>query len=127
MSEGYFFLKLTHQCSAFVTISLFIYRGIWILRNPNKVRPLWMRVVPHGIDTLLLISALSLVYITGQYPGEQPWLNAKIGALVVYILLGLIAFRFASSQKMRLIAWLLGVLIIFYIVAVAITRSPLIV
>jgi len=76
------------------------------------------------VDTVLLTSAIALVVITQQYPGSQVWLNAKIVALLVYIFLGLIAFRFAHNHATKLTAWVFGQLVFIYIVLVALTRSP---
>ena len=123
-AEIYLILRPVHIACALVTISLFVYRGWWIVCHPGATRPRWMRIVPHGIDTLLLASAIGLVYATGQYPGEQAWLNAKIVALVVYIVLGLIAFRFAPSPGVRSLSWVLGIAVVCYIALVAVTRSP---
>ncbi len=124
MSLTYTSLKTVHQLCALTTFTLFIWRGVWLLKNPELKRPKWMLIAPHAIDTVLLVSAISLVVITHQYPGVHTWLNAKIIALVVYILLGMTAFRFAQSQAVKLTAWVLGQLVFIYIVLVALTRSP---
>lgn len=124
MSIVYLSLKTVHQLCALTTFTLFFARGLWILRNPELKRPRWMLVVPHVVDTVLLMSAIGLIVITRQYPGEQIWLNTKIGALVVYIILGLIAFRFAQTRTTKLIAWVFGQLVFIYIVMVALSRSP---
>ena len=53
----------------------------------------WVKIVPHVVDTLLLVSALTLVFGSDQYPFEQPLLTAKVLALIVYIALGTIALK----------------------------------
>ena len=45
--------------------------------------------------------------------------------LVVYIALGMVAFRWAKTMRARVIAWLAAQVVFFYIVGVAITKSPL--
>lgn len=82
-----------------------------------------MKVLPHVIDTILLASAIGLVLVTKQYPGYEMWLNAKIVALLLYIVLGLIAFRFARNRGQIAVAWILGQLMVTYIILVALTRS----
>ncbi|MDH3695530.1 MAG: SirB2 family protein [Gammaproteobacteria bacterium] len=124
MSLAYLSLKTVHQLCALTTFVLFITRGLWILRNPESIRPRWMLIVPHVVDTVLLASAIALVVITQQYPGSQVWLNAKIVALLGYIFLGLIAFRFARNHSTKVTAWVIGQLVFVYIVLVALTRSP---
>ncbi|NIO43271.1 MAG: regulator SirB, partial [Burkholderiales bacterium] len=59
-------------------------------------------MVPHAVDTLLLASAGWLMVITQQYPGVVDWLTVKLVAVVVYIGLGMVAFRFARTRSLRL-------------------------
>ena len=124
MLSAYLAVKGIHQTCALITFCLFVYRGAWIFTHLGIDRPRWMKILPHIIDSLLLASAIALVLITSQYPGEQAWLNAKILALVAYIGLGLYAFRFAKNRLAALAAWLLGIGVFIYIAAVAFTRFP---
>jgi uncharacterized membrane protein SirB2 len=55
----------------------------------------------------------------------QPWLMTKIIALLVYVGLGLVALRFGRSKGIRALAWLLGMVVFGYIVAVAMSKSAL--
>jgi uncharacterized membrane protein SirB2 len=84
-----------------------------------------MKIAPHIVDTVLLASAVTLVFQTHLYPTEQPWLVAKIVGLLLYIMLGMMAFRFASSTVGRVGAWLAAIVVYLYIMAVAITKNPL--
>lgn len=97
-------------------------RGVWLLSGSERLQHRLARLVPHVVDTLLLASAIGLVWVTGQYPGAEPWLNMKIAALVVYILLGEAAFRWCRSFTSRTAAWIAAQLVFFYIVAVALFR-----
>ncbi len=60
--------------------------------------------------------------LTGQYPGTTPWLSVKLVAVVLYIGLGMVAFRFAQDRRIKLIAWLAAVVVFALIVAQAIIR-----
>ena len=115
-------LKIVHVGSVVATYVLFFTRGIWLLSGSERLHHRWVRILPHAIDTLLLTSALGLIWITGQYPGAQTWLNIKITALVLYILLGLSAFRWCQSYRTKVAAWIAAQLVFFYIVAVALFR-----
>jgi uncharacterized membrane protein SirB2 len=66
-----------------------------------------------------------MVFMSAQYPFVQSWLSAKVIALVIYILLGMVALKRGRSRKVRITAWLLAIVTFAYIVAVAMTRSPL--
>ena len=112
---------------AFVALSFagFFIRGIWMLRDSTLLRQRWVRITPQVVDTVLLLSAIVLAVQMHFSPMEQPWLMAKIIALVIYIAVGLVALRFGSSKRVRLTAWLLGLFIFMYIVSVAFSKSAL--
>ena len=112
---------------AFVALSFagFFIRGIWMLRDSTLLRQRWVRITPQVVDTVLLVSAIVLAVQMHFSPMEQPWLMAKIIALVIYIAVGLVALRFGSSKRVRLSAWLFGLFIFMYIVSVAMSKSAL--
>lgn len=61
----------------------------------------WVRILPHLIDTVLLASALTLVFWSGQYPFQQSLLTAKLLALLVYIALGTVALKRGKTPVVR--------------------------
>ena len=85
----------------------------------------WVKVVPHIVDTALLLSAVTLAIQLSISPLSTPWLMAKIVALLLYILLGTIAIKRGKIRKIRLAAWLSAQLVFIYIVAVALTHNPM--
>ena len=118
-------LKLTHISCVALSYVFFVVRGVWMLRAPTLLHHPWVRTVPHIVDTGLLASAIALVIITQQYPLAAPWLTAKVIALVLYIALGMIALKHGKTKSGRITAWITAQLVFAYIVAVALTRSPL--
>jgi len=118
-------LKAIHISCVFLSFSLFFMRGIWLLRESSIMQQRWVKIAPHSIDTVLLVSAIWLAWQLGYTPFNSPWLAAKIIALFVYIGLGMLAFRFAKTKTTRLYAWLAALLTFAYIVAAAITHDPL--
>lgn len=118
-------LKLVHVAAVAASFTLFFLRGIWLLRGSDIMRRRWVKIAPHSIDTVLLASAVALAWQLGYTPFNSPWLAAKIVALLVYIGLGMLAFRFARSRRQRLAAWLAALLTFAYIVLAAVTHDPL--
>jgi len=116
-------VKWLHVGCAALTITGFAVRGIWTLQGSPRLAQRWVRIAPHGVDTLLLLSALWLVVATQQYPFVQSWLTAKIVALVAYIGLGMVALRRGRTRAQRAAAFVLALLVFGYIVAVALTRQ----
>lgn len=84
----------------------------------------WLRVVPHAVDTLLLVSAIALAVIIRQYPFIDAWLSAKVIVLCLYIGLGFVALHKGKSKTTRLFAWLAAQAAFAYIVLVAINHNP---
>jgi len=121
---SYFAVKYVHVGAVIASFSLFFVRGLWMMAAPEKLAARWVRVVPHVIDTVLLASAIALAAMTAQYPFVQPWLTAKVLALLVYILLGTVAIRRGRTRQVRIVAWILALAVFGYMVAVARTRVP---
>ncbi|MFW2439167.1 MAG: SirB2 family protein [Arenicellales bacterium] len=115
-----------HVVAAFLSISGFIFRGILRLSSSDLLNKKWLKISPHVNDTILIISAIVLLQRADLSVLNTPWLQAKIVALILYITLGLIAFRFAKTPAIRLFAWIAAIFVFAYIVAVAITKNPLV-
>ena len=123
------YIALKHLHVSFVALSglLFLVRGIWMLRESPKLQQRWVRIVPHIVDTLLLASAIGLALWSHQYPGQMPWLTAKVMALAAYIVLGTIALKRGRTKGVRTAAFIGALASFAYIVSVAVTRNPLVV
>lgn len=116
-------VKIIHIISVVLSYILFSLRGIWMMQESHFLKQRWVKILPHIIDTILLISAITLVTMIQQYPGFNVWISAKIGGLFLYIILGMTALRFGKTKKIKIISWILAQIIFFYIVLVAITKN----
>lgn len=116
-------LKLLHQASALLSITGFALRGGLMLVDSALLRQRWMRIWPHVIDTLLLVSGLWMAINLHLHPGNSPWLGAKLIALLVYIGLGFVALRLGKTRRIRMLAFFAAMTCFGYMALVAITRS----
>ena len=116
-------VRAIHMACAGISVTLFFARGSMQLAGVDWRRWRWLRLAPHLNDTLLLGAAVTLALASHQYPVAQPWLTAKVVALLVYIALGSVALRAGTTAVPRLLAFCLALATAAYIVAVAITRS----
>jgi uncharacterized membrane protein SirB2 len=121
----YWFAKHVHVTTVWITLTLFVLRGVWMLADSPWLAKRWVRVVPHINDSVLLISAVVLAVVLHQYPLAQAWITAKVAALIVYIGLGMLALRPGRDRRIRAAAWGAALLVFGYIVSVAFTKSPL--
>ncbi|MBS0484576.1 MAG: SirB2 family protein [Proteobacteria bacterium] len=121
---SYALLKMIHVSSVILSYSLFFLRGIWLMRDSASLRQRWVKVLPHVIDTVLLTSAVLLAITIQQNPLQNAWLTAKVGGLLLYIGLGMVAMRFGKTRQVKIAAWIAAQCVFVYIVLVAITKSP---
>ncbi len=122
----YLAIKHLHMTCAALSGSLFLLRAGWMWRDSALLQQRWVRLAPHVIDTALLGSAVMLAYLSGQTPWGQAWLGAKLGALLLYIVLGTLALKRGKTKAVRRTASVLALLVFLYIGAVAISKQPLI-
>jgi len=121
----WWFLKYVHLTCVVLSGTGFFIRGIWMIRESPWLHKTWVRVLPHIIDTTLLVSAILLTLQIRQYPFVHGWLTAKVVALVAYIVIGAIGLKYGKTKKIRVTAWLVALAIFLYIVLVAQTRQVL--
>lgn len=120
---SYLAIKHAHMSFAILSGLFFLTRGVMMLAGSALLQKRFLRIAPHLIDTLLLASALALVFISGQYPFVQNWLTAKVLALVGYIAAGTIALKPGRPKGVRVAAFVTALLLFAYIVRVAVTKQ----
>ena len=120
------YLALKHIHLTFVALSLlaFFVRGIWLFMKSGMLSKKWVKILPHIISTILLVSGIVLAVELNMSPGSQPWIMAKIIGLVVYIGLGVAAFKVPNPTARKLL-WISALIVFAYIVSVAISKNPL--
>ncbi|MCC7311948.1 MAG: SirB2 family protein [Sulfuritalea sp.] len=121
----YLAVKYVHVISVVLSLTGFFLRGILMMRDSPLLAARWIRVAPHVNDTVLLVAALSLAAMSGQYPFVVGWVTAKVLGVIAYIILGALALRDAGTRRMRIACWLASLAVFGWIVSVALTRQPL--
>jgi uncharacterized membrane protein SirB2 len=122
---SYLILKHLHITFVVISVAGFTLRGIWMLKDSPLLDRLWVRVVPHVNDTLLLAAAIGLSVVQQQYPFVHDWVTAKVLGLLAYIGFGMFALRRGRSKRVRAGFWLAALASFAYIVSVALTKNPL--
>lgn len=116
-------VKHVHLAAMTASITLFVLRASWMTWTPQRLAQRWVRVLPHLVDTVLLLSGAWLAFQLGS--GVRGWLPAKIVGLVVYIALGMVALKRGRTRGVRVAAALAAIVTFAWIVSVALTKSPL--
>ncbi|MCH1918595.1 SirB2 family protein [Shewanella sp. A3A] len=108
----YMAVKHFHLTMIGLSVMLFIARFGMKLKGSALLQKKWLRIAPHAIDTLLLLSGASLCFIMSQYPIVDGWLTEKLVAVVAYILLAAMAMKADRGTMYRIfcfvgaLAWL---------------------
>lgn len=120
----YLTIKTIHLVAVALSFLGFFARGVGAMLGSDWVRSRVSKTIPHVVDTVLLASAVLLAWQAAINPLSAPWLMAKLGGLVLYVLLGMVALRSSTPLPLRTGAWLLALASFGYIVSVAITKHP---
>lgn len=118
----YMMAKHLHTTAALISISLFILRAYWSVREMPQLQKKWVKILPHVNDTVLLGAA---IYLVSFWPLNQPWIWAKIIALLLYIGVGTVAIKRGKTPRIRLTAAVVSVGLFGYIAGVALAHNPL--
>ena len=117
-------LKYLHIVCVAASFSLLFLRGLWLLRAFPAAQETWVRMLPHAVDGLLVVSALAMMSL-GSSKVWPDWLWAKFGYIVVYAVLSVLVFRLAGKRWQRGIAWAGALFMFLFITTVAVLQSPL--
>jgi uncharacterized membrane protein SirB2 len=120
----YALIKYVHLFSVTMSLTGFFLRGLLLMRDSPLMKARWIKVLPHINDTILLTAALSLAFMSEQYPFVAGWVTAKVLGVIAYIILGSLALRAGSTREVRVVCWLAAMAVFGWIVSVALTRHP---
>lgn len=120
----YYGIKHLHMLLAVISIAGFILRGVWMMTGSALLEKRLVRILPHVVDTLLLVTAIVLMVMVSQYPLTAGWVTAKVVGLVVYIVLGMIALRRGRTLGIRVVAFAGAILVFAWIASVAVSKTP---
>ncbi|MCJ7557912.1 MAG: SirB2 family protein [Gammaproteobacteria bacterium] len=121
----YLYVKHLHVFFVAISIALFIFRGGLMFMDSKWLQLPLLKYTPHLVDTLLLASAIWLMFLIHQYPIAQSWLTVKVVLLLVYIVLGSFALKRGRSKFQRAIYFALALTVVLFMVSVARAHQPL--
>lgn len=116
---SYTALKLAHMSLALLSGLFFVTRFILFRFNPTLRSKLPLKILPHIIDSALLIFAILLCIQIAQYPLTHGWLTAKVLGLLAYIGFGVVAMR-----RQHVPAFMAALVSYIYIFGAAVLHHP---
>ncbi len=114
-------MKHLHLLLVALVIAVFIARVLLAQFKPDLLQNKWLKIAPHGLAGLLIISGGVLVVQGGWFDLDFGWIVAKIFALLGFIGLGIVAIK--SEGDKRWYAFAGALLVFIYIVKVALTKQ----
>ncbi len=117
-------LKFAHIGFALISISGFVLRGVWMMRGSSMLDMRFVRVAPHVVDTLFLITGVWLVLTLDLNVLRENWLFAKLVALSAYVVLGALALRRGKTIQIRISTFVAALATFLYIWGVALYKTP---
>ncbi len=113
-------IKHIHLLFIVLTISSFIIRILLAEFKPEILSKKILKIAPHIIDTILLLSGIALVFQGNWMAGEYGWIISKFIMLIAYIGFGVMAMRSSGIKRWLAFAGALGAFA--YILSVAISK-----
>ena len=94
------FVLYLHIASAIFSGSFFALRYWWMHQRSALFDARWVRVLPHCVDSTLLLSGVALMVMTRYYPftEEGEWLTEKLFGVIIYIFRVCRAWTSSSAQ-----------------------------
>jgi len=114
-------LKYLHLTLVVFVVVSFVGRVFLAELKPEMLRRKWLRIAPHFLDTLLLLSGIGLIFQGDWLSAEYAWIIAKLVALLCFIGLGAVAMR--RQGKIRWLAFAGALLCLIYIAMVAVSKQ----
>ena len=108
MIEFYPEIRLVHVAGVLASGALVLLRGVALFAGTRWARAAPLRYLGYTVDSVWLTAALILMNIVEQFPVSHGWLTMKVGLLVVYLALVLMAFGRGAETRVRLGCWVLA-------------------
>lgn len=107
-----------HALAVLLSLIGFVLRGIWMLKDSPRLKARWVKITPHVVDTVLLVSGVVAAYLMFWRHGVNPdYVTVMIVGLLVYIVLGLFALKLGKTKAVRGSAWVAAIVLFLYISA----------
>lgn len=100
----YFALKHIHFLAIALSALLLSVRFALVMAESQLMEKKLIRVAPHVVDTILILSGVGLVFAMGFVPftpGAE-WFTQKTTCILAYFALGFFALKLAKNKLLRI-------------------------
>ncbi|GLT16161.1 SirB2 family protein [Vibrio algivorus] len=119
-------MKHVHLLAIALSVLFLTVRYILMMMDSPLLHKKFFKVTPHIVDTVLLLSGISLIFITGFMPftAAGAWLTEKISCVLVYIALGFVALKLGKNKVIRSVAFFGALGWLYWAAHLAMTKVP---
>lgn len=124
----YMMFKHLHATFAVLSLVFLLLRVFMAWSSAAKLDKPWLKVVPHAIDGLLVLSIICIVVTSGLYPFNVPFVTEKLFVFLVYVafsVLTVLSLRGRFSAKLKAPFAALAILSWFWLAKVAVMKQGL--
>ncbi|MBO1255496.1 SirB2 family protein [Alteromonas sp. 5E99-2] len=121
----YEIVKHIHITAVMLSILVFIGRFLLLQFVPRVGNHKILKIVPHVLYTVLLISAIVLCSLIGVYPLADTWATQKLIGLVAFAVIGLYSTKWAKTKSMAWGSFFIVLVFLVMTLHVAFSKQPL--
>ncbi|MGF1703900.1 SirB2 family protein [Photobacterium makurazakiensis] len=101
-------VKHLHMIAIALSVLLFVVRYCLMMANSTLNEKKFLKITPHVVDTVMLLSGIALILITGFMPFTEAgsWLTQKLSCVLAYIALGFFTLKIGSNKVFKTFAFL---------------------
>lgn len=120
--------KHVHVLMAVLSVLFLILRFAYGTRGADNLNKRWLKIAPHIIDTLLVLSIIGMLVSVGVSVFPSAWLSEKFTMFILYIVfsvLMVLSLRGRISSGLRIPAFVLALASWLWLIKVAVTKMPM--
>ena len=105
----YMIVKNIHLTIISLTFIFFIINFVLTMKGSDKVNNKILKIGPHILYTLFILTFIYLVSVINLYPFVNGWASSKLGGFVIYVLSITFALKWAKSMVWRIVGFVSAV------------------
>ncbi|MGX5914427.1 SirB2 family protein [Aliidiomarina sp. Khilg15.8] len=119
--------KHIHTLIALLSVIFLILRFAYGMRGAANLNKKWLKIVPHVIDLLLILSIIGMLTSVGTSVFPSAFLSEKLTMFVLYIIFSVVmvlSLRGRLSKNLRIPAFVLALISWLWLIKVAFSKMP---
>ncbi|WP_299022416.1 SirB2 family protein [uncultured Photobacterium sp.] len=100
--------KHLHMVAIALSVIMFVIRYGLMMADSSLTEKKFFKVTPHVVDTILLLTGVALIFITGFIPFTESanWMTQKLSCVLAYIALGFFTLKYGKNKVFKTFTFL---------------------